>query len=106
MGCTIQKMSGSDFEKVWNGSNREKYQIIDAREHGDIALASGDVTKDIINLPLGNSYKWSKKLVEGSFLNSRKPTICVCADGLQSYIMTEFLGKRCSFFKLNEISID
>ena len=88
----VQKISVMDFEKIWYGTNRDKYQIIDVRERCDFMFASGDKT-DIINLPLSKSYKWSSALVMGNFLDRKRPIMCVCLDGQRSAIMSSFLGK-------------
>ena len=74
-------------------------QVIDVREREE--LISDGKLKRSIHLPLSDSGKWASMLHEGKSmslsLSPSLPTVVVCAAGVRSERVAEFLSSQCKF---------
>ncbi len=93
----VKNMNVIEFNKILNGQDRSKYQIIDVREPNELEVVklSG---ADVINLPLRDADNWSQKVINGQLLDNEKPTLCMCHHGMRSMKVANFLGESCLFF--------
>lgn len=91
---SVKSMTAQDFVQLMSSPDaRERVQIIDVREVGELAeLRLRDPA--VINLPLSEAGTWSPKVEAGSVLDATKAAVCVCKVGMRSMKVATFLAAK------------